>query len=264
VLSYHSDIVKQRLLLKLYTPLMHRFLASVDQIVTASPNYLQSSTVLQQYKDKTKVITYGLDKQSYPPVTQERCDFWHQRFPQGFFLFVGVMRYYKGLHILLDACANCDLPVVIVGAGPMEAALRAQAARMQLRKVHFLGALPDADKSTLLSLCHAVVFPSHLRSEAFGISLLEGAMFGKPMISSEIGTGTTYINIDGETGIVVPPEDPEALRKAMHRLWNDPALASEMGKAAARRYAELFTQDRMGLAMVDLYRNLAKKQSRVL
>ena len=59
----------------------------------------------------------------------------------------------------------------------------------------------------LLALSYAILFPSHLRSEAFGISLLEGAMFGKPLISSEIGTGTTYINIDGKTGVVVPPSD---------------------------------------------------------
>ena len=72
----------------------------------------------------------------------------------------------------------------------------------------------------MFELCFAVLFPSHLRSEAFGISLLEGAMYGKPLISSEIGTGTTYINIDKETGLVVPPSDPIALREAMDFLWN--------------------------------------------
>jgi glycosyltransferase involved in cell wall biosynthesis len=79
-----------------------------------------------------------------------------------------------------------------------------------------------------------VAFPSHLRSEAFGISLLEGAMYGKPMISSEIGTGTTYINIDQQTGLVVPPSDPQALREAMRTLWDDPQLAQEMGSAPRR------------------------------
>ena len=82
--------------------------------------------------------------------------------------------------------------------------------------VAVLGALDDADKVALLTLCYAVAFPSHLRSEAFGISLLEGAMYGKPMISSEIGTGTSYINIDGETGLVVP--------MATTNLFGDPVF----------------------------------------
>ena len=75
-----------------------------------------------------------------------------------------------------------------------------------------MGYLLEDDKVALINLCYAVVFPSHLRSEAFGISLLEGAMYGKPLISSEIGTGTSHINIDGETGLVVPPNDPVALQ----------------------------------------------------
>ena len=78
-------------------------------------------------------------------------------------------------------------------------------------------------------------FPSHLRSEAFGISLLEGAMFGKPMISSEIGTGTSYINIAGETGLVVPPNAPQALHEAMRQLWEHPEQAAQMGARAEER-----------------------------
>ena len=79
----------------------------------------------------------------------------------------------------------------------------------------FLGAIPDEDKVALLTLCYGVVFPSHLRAEAFGVSLLEGAMFGKPMISSEIGTGTSHVNVGGVTGLVVPPGDSAALRAAL-------------------------------------------------
>jgi len=101
-----------------------------------------------------------------------------------------------------------------------------------LSNIHFLGFLPDEDKVALLTLCYAVLFPSHLRSEAFGISLLEGAMYGKPLISSEIGTGTSFINIANETGFVVPPSDPLALRQAMQTLWQNPEMASEMGRKA--------------------------------
>lgn len=260
VVSYHSDIVRQKLLLRLYSPLMHRFLRSVDQIVTASPNYLATSDVLARYHEKTRILPYGLDKASYPAADAAQLGAWQHRFPDGFFLFVGVMRYYKGLHILLDACQGMDYPVVIVGAGPMEKSLRTQAKTLQLTNVHFVGPLPDPDKVALLQLCRALVFPSHLRSEAFGISLLEGAMFGKPMISSEIGTGTSYINIHGETGLVIPPANPTALRDAMQRIWGDTAMAEQMGLAAGRRYWQLFTAERMGEDMAALYRQLTAKR----
>jgi len=129
--------------------------------------------------------------------------------------------------------------------------------------VMFVGKLDEADKVALLELCYAVAFPSHLRSEAFGISLLEGAMFGKPMISSEIGTGTTYINVHGETGLVVPPSDPQALRAAMTALWNDPSMAAEMGRRAEARYWKLFTSEQMADDYTQLYRELAGRKARV-
>lgn len=261
LVTYHSDIVRQKLLLRLYRPLMRRFLGSVDAIVATSPNYLASSAVLAQYRAKTRMIAYGLDKSIYPDPRQERLAYWRARIGQRFFLFVGVMRYYKGLHILLDAVAGADYPVIILGAGPIEAELKEHAVRLGLRHVLFLGALGEDDKVALLALCYAVVFPSHLRSEAFGISLLEGAMFGKPMISSEIGTGTSYVNIDGDTGIVVAPGDPRPLRDAMQFLWDNPTLARAMGRRAEERYWALFCATRMAHSYCALYQELAQSRS---
>ena len=262
VVTYHSDIVRQKNLLRVYTPLKQRFLRSVDLIVATSPNYLASSPVLKRYHGKTRTITYGLDKQIYPQPRQSVKDQWRARCGERFFLFVGVLRYYKGLHILLDAVANTDYPVVIVGAGPIEQELKAHAERLGLTHVMFVGALEEEDKVALLQLCYAMVFPSHLRSEAFGISLLEGAMYGKPMISSEIGTGTTYINIDNDTGLVVPPSDPQAFGAAMRTLWDDPQLAAEMGRRAEARYWDLFTAEKMADSYAQLYRELAARAPR--
>jgi rhamnosyl/mannosyltransferase len=149
--------------------------------------------------------------------------------------------------------------VVIVGAGPEEQALKEHAQRLGLTHVHFIGAVDEDDKAALLELSYAMVFPSHLRSEAFGISLLEGAMYGKPMISSEIGTGTTYINIDNETGLVVPPDDPAALGAAMRTLWENQEQAAEMGRRAEARYWELFTAETMAKNYHALYLELAGK-----
>ncbi|KQW89218.1 glycosyl transferase family 1 [Massilia sp. Root418] len=257
VVTYHSDIVRQKALLRVYTPLKQRFLKSVDAIVATSPNYLASSPVLGRYKHKTRTITYGLDQSIYPKPPQAVLDKWRARCGERFFLFVGMLRYYKGLHILLDALAGTDYPVVIVGAGPLEQELKAHAERLGLTHVMFVGALEEEDKVALLELCYAMAFPSHLRSEAFGISLLEGAMYGKPMISSEIGTGTTYINVDRVTGLVVPPSDPQAFGAAMRTLWEQPELAAAMGRRAAERYQELFTAERMAGSYLALYRELA-------
>lgn len=259
VVTYHSDIIRQKYLLKLYRPLKRKFLASMDRIVATSPNYLATSDVLEKFSDKVSVIPIGLDKASYPQLIPDRLQFWRERFGAKFFLFVGLLRYYKGLHILMEAAQGSDYPIVIVGAGPIEQDLKAQAAQLGLRNIYFMGYLPDEDKVALLTLCYGVVFPSHLRSEAFGISLLEGAMYGKPMISSEIGTGTTYINIGNETGLVVPPSDPVALRQAMRYLWEHPGEAADMGRRAEERYWKYFTAERMVRSYVDLYGDLVRQ-----
>ena len=263
LVTYHSDIIRQKHLLKLYRPLKRRFLGSMDRIVATSPNYLATSDVLKKYSGKVSVIPIGLDKATYPVPRQDRLKYWRDTIGERFFLFVGVIRYYKGLHILMQAAQGTDYPIVIVGAGPIETELKQQAAQLGLRNIRFLGQLPDDDKVALLTLCFGVVFPSHLRSEAFGISLLEGAMYGKPMISSEIGTGTTFINIGGETGLVVPPSDPVALRQAMRYLWDHPAEAAEMGRRAEERYWKHFTAERMVGAYVDLYRDLVGEKQGV-
>jgi glycosyltransferase involved in cell wall biosynthesis len=238
--------------------LKRRFLSSVDRIVATSPNYVATSDVLKKFSDKVSVIPIGLDKDTYPRPTPDRLQFWRERIGPKFFLFIGVIRYYKGLHILVEAAQGTDYPIVIVGAGPIEQELKAQAAQLGLRHIHFLGQLPDEDKVALLTLCYGVVFPSHLRSEAFGISLLEGAMYGKPMISSEIGTGTTFINIGNETGLVVPPTDPMALRQAMRYLWQHPQEAADMGRRAEERYWKHFTAEQMVKSYVDLYGDLVR------
>lgn len=256
VVTYHSDIVRQKYLFKLYQPLQNQFLQSVNRIVATSPNYLETSPTLARFKEKTEIITYGLAKDIYPEPDQTCVQQWQTRFPQPFFLFVGMLRYYKGLHVLLDAVSGTNIPVVILGDGPVEAELKQQAQRLGLHHVHFLGALPEQDKVALIRQCYALVFPSHLRSEAFGITLLEAAMFGKPMISCEIGTGTSYVNQHQQTGLVTPPSDPHALRVAMQKLLAHPTEAAQMGIRAAQRYETLFTADRMAAKYQKLYEQL--------
>ena len=126
VVTYHSDIIQQKTLLKFYRPLKHRFLSSVDRIVATSPNYVETSPVLSHYRDKTVVTPIGSDKSTYPVPSPDLLDKWRERIGGHFFLFVGMLRYYKGLHILVDALKDTDYPVVIVGAGPIETELKAR------------------------------------------------------------------------------------------------------------------------------------------
>lgn len=257
VVTYHSDIVKQRILLQLYRPLMHRFLASVDRIVATSPNYLATSDVLQRYKAKTTVIPLGLDEGDYPRASDDVKARWRESFPKPFFLFVGVLRYYKGVHILLEAAKQTDLDILLIGEGSMEASLKAYAKEHSLGNVHFLGALPDADKAALLELSTGLVFPSHLRSEAFGLSLVEAAMFGKPMISCEIGTGTSFVNVHGETGLVVRPNDPLDLAAAIKRLGDNSDETRQYGAQARAAYLAKFTAAHMAAHYAKLYEELS-------
>ena len=256
IVTYHSDIIKQKKILYLYKPLKRQFLGSVDHIVTTSPNYFISSEVLQNYADKVSVIPIGIDHSHYESIDQERLNYWRVRLTEPFFLFIGAMRYYKGLHIALDAIADTKIKVVLVGANGIEKKLKAQASSLRLDNVDFLGSVDDKDKIALLHLCYGFIFPSHLRSEAFGISLLEAASVGKPMISCEIGTGTTFVNRAYETGIVVKPDSASELREAMQHLLDNPSSAAKMGESAKKRSRELFTVEQQAKSYHDLYQSL--------
>lgn len=258
VVTYHSDVVRQKVLKCLYTPLQNAFLNSMDAIVATSPNYIKSSPVLAKYPEKISMIPIGLEENMYLPAQPERVAELRARWGR-FFLFVGVLRYYKGLEFLLKAVEGQGWPLLIVGAGPLEQELMKMAAERNLHNVHFIGQVTEQEKINLLTACYAVAFPSHLRSEAFGISLLEAAMVGKPMVCSEIGTGTSFVNQHEVSGLVVPPADPLAMRRALARLWDSPELATRFGRAARERYLEVFTSSGMGSAYVQLYSDLVKR-----
>jgi len=259
VTTYISDIVRQRWLGAVYAPLMWKMLAGTQAIVANAPAYAQTSPVLSapSLRDRVRVIPLGIDERSYP---HDGDDGVLRRLGLGeaepFFLFVGVLRYYKGLHTLVQAAAAVSARVVIAGSGPEGPALQEQALQLGLTNVVFAGQVTDAEKVALLKNCRALVLPSHLRSEAYGMVLVEAAMFGKPMISCEIGTGTSYVNADGETGIVVPPESPAELVRAMNRLIEDEALAQRFGQAARLRYERMFSGEALGRAYAALYQDV--------
>lgn len=258
IITYHSDIVRQRLTKLVYTPLMHLMLNAMNSIVATSPAYAATSPILTspRYKNRVRVIPLGVDKASYTS-SPDQAILKKLGLESGapYFLFLGALRYYKGLQFLIEAAKHVNLPIVIAGSGPAEASLRAWAVELGLQNVIFAGQVSEAEKMTLLKGCRAFVLPSHLRSEAFGVVLIEAGMCAKPMVSCEVGSGTSYANINEETGFVVPPENPIELANAMNRLL-DKDLAKTFGDAAEKRYEKLFSAGALGRAYADLYQEM--------
>lgn len=249
VVTYHSDVIKQKRLLPFYAPVRDRFLEQADAIIATSPSYIQTSAVLQRFADKTSVAAIGIPERALP--APELIAKWRHQLGDRFFLFVGTLRYYKGMQYLLDAARISGLPVVIAGADGAKNWQQGAGPNVQ-----FLGEVTEADKEALLSLCAGFVLASHLRSEAFGIALLEAARAGRPMVSCEIGTGTSYINLHNQTGFVVAPQNGQALAEAMLRLSRDREQAEAMGHRARRRYEQEFCAPRMVENYLEIYRRV--------
>lgn len=260
LMTYHSDIVKQKVLGKLYAPLMRHTLKDMDAVVATSPRYAQTSPVLSRHvaPDRLHVIPLCMSDSTTEPESLATTDILErlELTNRPFVLSLGVLRAYKGLHTLVSAARDVAGTLVIAGSGPEEANLRQQVARLGVANIVFAGQVSETEKHALLRQCVALALPSHLRSEAYGMVLLEAAMHAKPMVSCEIGTGTSYVNLDGETGFVVPPEEPAALAQAINRLLADPALSHRMGQQALVRYQQHFTPDVMAGLYFGLYQRL--------
>jgi glycosyltransferase involved in cell wall biosynthesis len=272
VLTYHSDIIKQKRFLKIYQPLMHRFLKQVDSIVATSNHYIQSSEVLKNYTNKLSVIPIGIqDIYNQPTLFLEHDEYvrqkqhWQQKITKPYFLFVGSLRYYKGLDLLLESLKKLSqskhgadilekFDFVIAGGGALRQSLQQNIQENGLKNVHILGEVDELTKHILYQQAYAFVFPSHLRTEAFGISLVEAAMHSKAMLSFDIGTGSSFINQNQVTGEVLPLSTDE-LTQAIQRwvcmpkqikTWGDQArqhfLAHLQIKDMAQKYHAVYHQ----------------------
>ena len=192
-----------------------------------------------------------------PAPDAARVAHWQAEFPQSCLLWVGRLRYYKGLHVLIAALAQLPptINLALVGDGPEAANLHALATSLGVSaRVRWLGSLPDDDVRALQSVAKLFVFPSHLRSEAFGLALLAALQAGLPAISCEVSTATSFVNQHDITGIVVPPADVPALASAIATLWNDDARRAAMAQAAQRWAHTQFGAQQMVDASLAIYR----------
>jgi rhamnosyl/mannosyltransferase len=264
VLSYHSDIVRQKLLGTFYSPFLRLLLRQADRISVSNPTYIRTSPYLSRVSEKCCVIPYGINLSAFaatPALRQAAAEVRGRYAPKPLLLFVGRLRHYKGLNVLIDAMRTIDAHLLVVGAGMMENEWRGQATALGLDgRITFLGDLSDAEKLTMLHAADLFVLPSNNRAEAFGIVLIEAMACGLPLISTELGTGTSFVNRHEETGLVVPPNDPAALAAAINRLLGDEALRRRMGAAALSRALTEFDVDTMAARMFELYQDVLSKK----
>ena len=199
VITHHSDVVRQRALLRIYGPILRRALRRADRIIATSPRYIETSPWLRPVGDACRVVPLGVDHTRFTPAARP---------PDGptTVLFVGRLRYYKGVDTLLSALPDLpDVRVDIAGDGPKRDEWEQQAEGLGLSdRVRFLGDVEDDDLPSVYRRAHLFVLPANARAEAFGSVLLEAMSSGLPCVTTEVGSGTSWVVQDGATGLVVP------------------------------------------------------------
>lgn len=263
VISYHADVVRQRRLLPLYLPILKAVFGRAGKIIASSAEYLASSPVLTRCRDRCTVIPYGIDLAAFS-LQDGEADLVEQRrqaHPRGLVLFVGVLRPYKGLDVLLRALAGIRTELIVAGRGPERPRLEMLAARLTLTdRVTFLGEVTESERRILLHACDVFVLPSIDRREAFGIAQLEAMACGKAVIASDLPTGVRFLNRHEETGLLVPPQDPDALAAALQRLLEDPALRARLGAASQQRVDREFSAEQMVGETMRVYEDVSSRK----
>jgi rhamnosyl/mannosyltransferase len=248
VITYHSDIVRQRRLGPLVTPLVRASLSRARRIIATSPAYIRSSPLLASLASRCRVVPFGVELERFRSADPARVAALRTRFPGPLLLFVGRLRYYKGADRLVRAMAGLPARAVFVGgdATVRRADLQALAATIGVgERVHFVGEQSDEELRAWYAAADIFVLPSVERSEAFGIAQLEAQAARLPVVCTELGTGTSYVTLNGRTGIVVPPDDVPALARALRILLANPELARAFGAAGRARAEREFGLDRM-------------------
>lgn len=256
---YHSDVVRQASAMKIYGPFLKHFLTRADVVIPTSEPYARTSPMLGQIDPaKIRVVPLGIIAEEFQRpdmarVAQLRAEYGGES--GRYVLFSGIHRYYKGLDCLIQAADRIDAPVVVAGDGPEHERIRRLARDLRI-SVHFPGPLSHDDLVDHFHGCEVFLFPSVERSEAFGISMLEAQVCGKPVVATQLGTGVEYVNLDGLTGHNVPPRDPVAFANAVNRLLADDAARTQMGSYARERVMREFTAESTARQEFMLYQEI--------
>lgn len=258
VLHWHSDILKQKMALKLYAPLQKWMIHRADVIVGTTPLYLQESPFLQSISLHKICIPIGID-----PITfsEEKVAAIRQKYGGKKIVFsLGRLVEYKGYKYLIEAAAYLpdDYIILIGGSGPLQQELQCFIEANHLcNKVELLGRINDEDVSDYYGACDLYVLSSIWKTEAFGIVQIEAMSCGKPVIATKIaGSGVSWVNEDGVSGINVEPEDGKAIAEAIVLILSDEECYRRFSQAAKKRYNTLFKKDLMIDKCVEMYKSL--------
>ena len=172
-------------------------------------------------------------------------------------LYLGRISREKGVDTLIDAWSSIDSKLLIAGSGPEEISMHRRAAKND--RIRFLGQLEPSLARRYLLEANLLVFPSRW-AEPFGLSIIEAMAAGKPVIASDNG-GPKEIVENGVNGLLVPPNDPEALREAIVQLNENPDRRQEIGEKARQSYLDKYLPSQHGKQLEELYRSLIKAKA---
>ncbi len=266
VITWHSDIVKQKRLLQLYQPFLRHVLSKADAVIVATPRHADESTQLFPLapRDRIHVVHFGIDVEPFlnPLAIEASLAIKQQHAGKKIIFAIGRHVYYKGFEYLLQAMQQIEDAVLLLGGtGPLTAELQSYVKSHQLEnKVILLGRVSDQDLPAYYHAADVFCMPSVERSEAFGLVQLEAMACKKPIVCCELNNGVTYLNQDGITGLVVPPRDPLALADALNKLLQDEALSRCMGEAGYVRVMTEFTLAKMCDETLSVYSQLMNAQ----
>lgn len=262
VISYHSDIVRQKSLGMLFQPFLDRAMRRADAIIATSPNYLATSPVLGAHRERCHVLPYGIPIEQFERRDEQAIATIRQLFGPRIVISVGRLIYYKGFDVLVRAMRDVNGSLVIVGNGPLLGVLEELARDLGIAdRVHFLGEIQNRDIVPYYHASDVFALASVARSEAFGIVQLEAMACGRPVVNTSLDSGVPFVSLDGETGLTVHPGDATALARALTLLLDDDEQRAAYGTAARRRVAAEFAAPVMGRRMLDLYRSLVGERT---
>lgn len=253
VVTYHSDVIRQRVLNRFFDPILRHALHRADAIIVSSQNYIDSSDVLPLFRDKCRVIPFGIPLDPFERPDHAQVTKLRRLYGPRIVLGVGRLVYYKGFEHLVEAMRFVDGRLVIVGSGPLHSALEQKAESCGVKdRVTFLTNVDDV--SPYYHAADVFALPSVARSEAFGIVQLEAMACGKPVVNTNLDSGVPFVSLDGVSGVTVPPANSEALGQAISSLMNDPLRSIAYGRAGQRRVKQHFSLQEMAGQTVALYR----------
>ena len=258
VLHWHSDIVKQKKLLSLYLPLQRWLINRADLVIGTTPVYIAASDHLKGVQPKCTYLPIGIDPIQPDP---EQVEAIRKRYEGRKIVFsLGRLVHYKGYRYLVEAARHLDdsYVVLIGGSGALREELQQQIDSNGLdSRVKLLGYVPDEDLPAYYGACDIYCLSSIQKTEAFAIVQIEAMSAGKPVVSCNIpGSGVPWVNADGVSGLVVEPEDGEALAAAIRRICEDHATYYTLSGGARSRYAELFKRQQMISRCLQLYQQV--------